>query len=190
MAQQALLKKTLPPDQAESLTIIAEEVDRLSSLTDRVREWLADPSGKPQLFNASEELRAIIERLSWDVKAEIPAGNVFIRMDPDLFASVITNLVRNAFESQVETAEKEAPEVLLRSHAKSLQIDICDRGKGLPTGDPEQIFDPFFTTKIKGSGVGLALSRQLVEAAGGTLQLRNRSSGGVRAVIRLPEERI
>lgn len=190
MAQQALLKKTLPPDQAESLAIIGEEVDRLSSLTDRVREWLADPSGKPQLFNASEMLETILERQFPDVKAEYSAGSAFIRMDPDLFASVITNLVRNAVESQEETAGKSAPEVLLSMHGKSLQIDICDRGKGLPTGDPDQIFDPFFTTKIKGSGVGLALSRQLVEAAGGTLKLVNRSSGGVRATIIFTGEKV
>lgn len=193
MAQQALLKKTLSPDQADNLIIIAEEVERLSALTDRVREWLADPSGNPRLFNPSEVLASILERqypnISVDTSAENSAENATIRMDPELFASVITNLVRNAVESQEGMAVSESPELFLRSHGKVVIIDICDRGKGLPEGDPEQIFDPFFTTKIKGSGVGLALSRQLVEAAGGTLELRNRSSGGVRATITLPEER-
>ena len=70
-----------------------------------------------------------------------------------------------------------------------MQIIIKDRGKGLPEGDIERLFDPFFTTKIKGSGVGLALSRQLIEAAGGSLKLENRDNGGVQAIIDLPGEK-
>jgi two-component system sensor histidine kinase HydH len=188
-AQQALLKRTLPDENAESLSIIAEEIDRLSALTDKVREWLADPAGNPLVFDAADELRSLMARQPWEILTDIPDSHFLVRMDPALFSSAVLNLVRNAVESLEETPGAAPPELILKSHGKHLQIIVKDRGKGLSEGDSERLFDPFFTTKTKGSGVGLALSRQLIEAAGGTLKLENRYDGGVQAIIDLPGEK-
>jgi len=66
-----------------------------------------------------------------------------------------------------------------------LELNIDDDGKGLP--DTSNLFVPFFTTKPNGSGIGLALSRQIAEAHGGMLTLDNRRPGpGCRAHLRLP----
>ena len=188
-AQQALLRKTLPPEYTGNLTVIADEVDRLSALTDRVREWLADPAGNPIVFDISEELHGILKRQPWDIKLDLPDPGPYVRMDPALFSSAVINLVRNAIESQEEKSDVSAPEVILASHGKIVRLIVQDRGKGLPEGNTEDLFNPFFTTKIKGSGVGLALARQFIEAADGTLRIENRSSGGVRTIMELPREK-
>ena len=189
-AQQALLKRILPPDQAANLSIIEEEVDRLSELTDRVREWLADPAGNPVVFNISSELQKILNRQPWELSSTLPHPGPMVKMDPDLFSSAIINLVRNAVESQEGIADAPPPKITLETHGKNIRIVILDRGKGLPPGNTEDLFNPFFTTKTKGSGVGLALSRQFIEAAGGSLKIENRNTGngeaGVRTVIELP----
>ena len=66
-----------------------------------------------------------------------------------------------------------------------VEVTVDDEGKGLP--DTSNLFVPFFTTKPNGSGIGLALSRQIAEAHGGTISLENRAPGpGCRATIRLP----
>ncbi|MCK5736437.1 MAG: HAMP domain-containing histidine kinase [Spirochaetaceae bacterium] len=192
-AQQALLKKILPPEQAVNLSIIGEEINRLTTLTDKVREWLADPAGKPAGFDISAELSNILERQPWEVRNHFPQPGPRIMMDPALFSSTLVNLIRNAVESQEGIPDIPPPEVTLNTHGKMIRIFIQDQGKGLPEGNPEDLFNPFFTTKIKGSGIGLALSRQFVEAAGGSLYIENRISNGsidgVRVIIELPREK-
>jgi two-component system sensor histidine kinase HydH len=192
-AQQALLKKMLPPEQTANLDIIGEEIDRLSALTDRVREWLADPAGKPVILDVSGILHEIIERQPWELKYTLPDSGMMIKMDPALFTSAMVNLIRNAVESQEHISGAPPPEIILDNHGRMVRIVIRDHGKGLPEGNTEDLFNPFFTTRIKGSGVGLALSRQFIEAAGGILKIENRSSEdsrtGVHVTVELPREK-
>lgn len=103
--------------------------------------------------------------------------------DPDQVQQAMINVLRNAIEASAGRGP-----VLLRwqrgrTHAR---IEITDCGEGLPPSD--NLFVPFFTTKAEGSGIGLVLSRQIIEAQHGTLDLRNRSDGvpGAVAVLELP----
>ena len=186
--QTALLKKTLGPEAAEGLEMVDGEVNRLSTLTERVREWLADPAGKPEMLNAADEITRLIARLPWDVNFVKPEDTMTVKMDRSLFATTMENLIRNAVESQVDIPEASPPAVMLESDAHRVRLTVQDSGDGLPEGEKERLFDPFFTTKTQGSGVGLALSKQAVEAAGGTLTLKNRKEGGALAIIILPRE--
>jgi signal transduction histidine kinase len=67
-----------------------------------------------------------------------------------------------------------------------LIAEIDDSGPGLGSRNPEELFQPFATTKAKGTGLGLPISRQIVERLGGTLDLSSRPEGGARCTLRLP----
>jgi signal transduction histidine kinase len=67
-----------------------------------------------------------------------------------------------------------------------LIAEIEDSGSGLGGRDPEELFQPFATTKAKGTGLGLPISRQIVERLGGTMDLADRPDGGARCTITLP----
>jgi signal transduction histidine kinase len=108
---------------------------------------------------------------------------VSVTADGDQLDQLLINLVRNAADAALETGG--AVEVGWRILAGVLEVIVEDEGPGLP--DPGNLFVPFFTTKATGSGIGLALSRQIAEAHGGALSLEPRKGRrGARACLRLP----
>ncbi|WP_226974986.1 HAMP domain-containing sensor histidine kinase [Xanthomonas sp. LMG 12462] len=127
-------------------------------------------------------LCARVQRLLDDARVQVEvAPSLHACADADQLEQVLINLLRNALE-----AGGSAP-VTLRTSADgaSVSIEVCDGGAGLPPSD--NLFVPFFTTKPGGSGIGLVLSRQILEAQGGSLSLEARTDAqGSVATLRLP----
>nr|WP_238345892.1 HAMP domain-containing sensor histidine kinase [Luteimonas saliphila] len=97
-----------------------------------------------------------------------PGEPAHVLADGDQIEQVLINLVRNALEADPHGVVA----LRWRSEGGQAWIEILDGGHGLPSSD--SLFVPFFTTKPGGSGIGLVLSRQIVEAQGGRLSLRPR----------------
>jgi two-component system, NtrC family, nitrogen regulation sensor histidine kinase NtrY len=106
-----------------------------------------------------------------------------VQADADQLDQVLINLLRNA----AEAAEPGTGEVTIRWRVERWQliVEVEDNGPGLAA--TANLFVPFFTTKPGGSGIGLVLSRQIIEAHGGTLTLTNRNGArGCIARVQLP----
>jgi two-component system, NtrC family, nitrogen regulation sensor histidine kinase NtrY len=112
-----------------------------------------------------------------------PGVDAVIDADLDQLQQLLINLIRNAVDASLETGGH--VRIGWSKNGHSLQVFVQDEGHGI--ANPSNLFVPFFTTKPNGSGIGLALSRQIAEAHGGTLSLANRNSGqGCEATLVLP----
>lgn len=101
---------------------------------------------------------------------------------------VVTNLLMNALHASESTvANENVIEIVSSSLPEGrMQVEVRDMGTGLPSGEEERVFDPLFSTKPGGMGMGLAISRAIMEGFGGTLTCRNNEGRGATFVLTLP----
>lgn len=106
------------------------------------------------------------------------------RFDPGQLEQAVLNLLKNAHESG---SKAEAVEVRLQRGAGAWRLEVLDRGCGMPEAALARALVPFYSTKRSGTGLGLALAREIVEAHDGRIALANREGGGLVVALTLPE---
>lgn len=183
MLQHSLGTGRLREEMLEAVGVIADRTEGLGRFLAQYSRLARLPPPRPRWVS----LAPLLGRVAGLDRAH----SIDVQVDPDLEACVdedqleqaLINLVKNALESQ---AGDPAPIVVnAQRSAGGLEITVTDSGPGI--ANPDNLFVPFFTTKPGGSGVGLALSRQIVEAHGGSLRLDNRSDArGAVATLEIP----
>ncbi|MBC7912157.1 MAG: PAS domain-containing protein [Pyrinomonadaceae bacterium] len=185
--RQLLLKEPAPTDWREDmqrgLTIISTRAEGLGRFMEAYARLARLPAPRLQAVN----LGALVERIA-GLEKRLPikltrGPELTVQADADQLEQLFINLLRNAVDAALETGG--GVRVGWNKNATHLDVWIEDEGHGLSnTGN---LFVPFFTTKPGGTGIGLVLSRQIAEAHGGTLTLKNRSEQtGCEARLRLP----
>jgi two-component system, NtrC family, nitrogen regulation sensor histidine kinase NtrY len=115
---------------------------------------------------------------------EMPEGSFTSRIDPAQIEQALLNLLKNAQESGSSAADIQ---LRLTRQPQWLRIEVQDRGQGMSEAVLQNALVPFYSTKRHGTGLGLALTREIVEAHGGRISLANRESGGLSVLLQLPD---
>jgi signal transduction histidine kinase len=173
---------------------IVKEVDRLTDITEEYLRFARLP--RPKLER--EDLRQIVASLITFLRGELDARGIRVELDapanlPPIAADehqlrqALLNLLRNAGEAMAGGGRLQlsmcAPS---DNHGKFVELKICDSGQGIAPEHLAKIFDPFFSTKEHGTGLGLALTQQIVVEHGGTIEVQSQPGQGTTFTVRLP----
>lgn len=184
-----LFLKMDPPDIAEVLAILADirkDDQRAGGVIDRMRALLK----RRHLEFESLEVAGLVGEVAGFILTDaavrhvtlgtsIPEGLPTVRGDRVQIQQVLLNLMINAMDALPEGAADEQSVVVQARYAGggSVEISVRDTGHGIPPEKAGKLFEPFFTTKPQGMGIGLAISRTIIEAHGGKLWAENNTGG-------------
>ena len=187
-----LLKKKMRIDDASNRIpeIIIEESSRLNHI---ITDFLnfAKPKA-PNRYSCRIEtviaknihfLSSQIENEGYAIQTRYDDNLPAIQADADMLYQAFLNILINAMQAMPNGG---TIDIAAKSDNRSLWIAFEDKGCGVPRESREKIWDPFFTTKDKGTGLGLGIVKNIIEAHEGQIHLENRSEGGTRVSIRLP----
>src|SRR5246127_562339 len=190
------LKRELPDvDEAiESTSRIVNDGTRATEIIDRLRSLYKKAPPQRELVDVNEIVREMLvllrgeaDRYSISVRTELAPDLPRITADRVQLQQVFMNLILNAIEAMKDTAGELTIKTEL-GQGGQLLISVSDTGMGLPDENTDQIFNAFFTTKSQGSGMGLTISRSIIESHGGRLWARANNGRGATFKFTLPAE--
>jgi two-component system, NtrC family, sensor kinase len=183
------------PDGASMLQDMRDAIQRAN----RVISELLEFSRPGELALKLEDFHAIVDRALSLVKLEVTRHHIDVvrqfgealpplPIDKNKMEQVLVNIFMNAIQTMPQGGTLTVRTLATQAgpgDCPTLTVEIDDTGPGIPDAYLTKVFDPFFTTKPVGQGTGLGLSvtRQIVQLHGGTIELRNRAEGGARVTI-------
>jgi len=179
-------------ERYDYVTIIKDEIDNLN---DYLTEFLEFTRSKPRnreyrkIENLIEDtlflLMPLIKKSSISLSKKYTGSGASSFIDANQMKRVFLNILLNSIESLSEGGRIEIKTELDSKESKMI-ISIKDNGCGIPEEDRENIFEPYFTTKKNGSGIGLALSKKIINQHEGTIEIMSFFGKETDVIIHLP----
>lgn len=187
---------TLGPAASEAhqlVRAIKREIERLSELSEEYLRVARRPAPDLERESLGDLVREVVEFVrpelakakvscAVDVEDALP----LVAFDEAQIRQALLNLIRNAREAMQPAGGELCLRVRASNGSGGVDLVVDDDGSGIGEEVREKVFDPFFTTKERGTGLGLAVTRQIVEAHGGTIACEPREPHGTRFFIHLP----
>ena len=190
--------KNKPPDWEEIRSIledIRKDDQRASRVIDQLRSLLKRRSLELKVLDLGELLHEVVALTESDVRAR--EVNLILNLPPKLppvygdrihLQQVLLNLILNGIEAMA-MIEKRERQLTIGAEIKKdghIEVMVSDCGTGIPPDKLKQLFEPFFTTKPEGMGMGLAISKTIIDAHGGTIGGENHARRGAVFKFTLP----
>ena len=187
-------------ERRRSLEIIDQEAKRLTALVDNVLNLGRAERGTVRLAPAAVELSPIVKEVV-DTFSQLPRARSMdfrTELEPRLIATVDSGAFRQILLNLLDNAAKYGPSsqritVGLAMFEENARLWVDDEGPGIPVRERQRIFEPFFRSathgdsRVSGSGIGLAVVRELSLLLGGTVRAEQAPGGGARIVVEFPD---
>jgi signal transduction histidine kinase len=173
----------------ELLSVMTSETHRIDRIVQQFLEYARPPRLAPEPVDLGALVDDVAGRArsraeSRGVRLEVEAGAPGTALvDPAQLRQALDNLVRNAVEA---TPEGGRVTLAARRESGGHAVEVRDTGRGIEPDHLPRIFDLYFTTKADGTGVGLAVTQQIVTAHGGTIEVDSRPGAGTTMTVHLP----
>ena len=183
--------------RGRDLGVLEEEILRLEQLTSSLLDFARPPERQVRTFDLRTIIDDVVDLVSGKaeqrairIECDLPDEPILIEADAGQMRQVLFNLLLNALEAIQEggSVSLEA-KVVHEDGAARLLVRVADTGPGLPRGLDKDIFAPFVSTKPTGLGLGLSVTRRIVEEHGGKITSRNRTEGGAEFSVTMPCKR-
>lgn len=182
--------KATPEQTQRTANTLIEQIDALSDIASSFSRYAKLPENHPVPLDLAELIGNVVnlydntENITFVYSYDKTKDHTY-NGDKTNLNSAVGNLVKNAVQA-IGTKPDGKIEVRLTSTEKAFTIAVKDNGKGIKDEDKSQIFLPNFTTKTGGSGVGLSLTYNIVQSAGGTISFESQENVGTEFIIELP----
>ena len=181
----------------EYLDILEKEIRISDKIVTDLLDFTRIKSVDLQAVSVSQLIDQTLERYpapaAVEVSLKIQDGLPDVFVDPSQITQVLGNLVSNAYQAMIPVPAREWPgsmsgklTVVAAAQGDMINIAVQDSGTGIAPGNMQKIFEPLFTTKTKGIGLGLAISKKLVEANGGKIEVQSKVGQGSTFTVWLP----
>lgn len=184
------LSGSADPTVRQSAPRLARAIARAVALAEAALRF--GKADEPQLVAEEVDVRAALEEAADEALSRHPdvvwtneAPPLRARADRDALHRILSNLIRNAAEAMQTSADKRV-HASAASHGRAIEIEIVDRGPGIPPGMRAKLFEPFASQRDNGLGLGLAIARELARAQGGDLAHVDSDGPGARFRVSVP----
>lgn len=177
---------------------ISSQADRAGEIIKRLRALVGKQAPVRRVADINDVIREVCSfvefearKVNVEIEQQLSLEILTTRIDVVQIEQVLLNLIRNALDALLEMPEDERSLVIHSQCNKGGQvlIQVLDSGPGIAEQDQAQLFEPFFTTKESGMGMGLVISRTIIEDHNGTISAKTRSEGGTCFSVLLPSDR-
>ena len=179
----------------EAAAKVQAEALRAGKVVERLRDFLSSGDQEASRMPLREVVSQVVAALADEARScEVSvivdgAPDISLRADRVQIEQVLLNLVRNGIEAAAKSGQRTRCVLIrMRQCGGAAQVEVEDNGPGVPPHIADRLFEPFTTGKPRGMGLGLLLSRQIVECHGGKLWWDRLDSGGTRFAFRIPGE--
>jgi two-component system, NtrC family, nitrogen regulation sensor histidine kinase NtrY len=169
---------------------LVEQIDTLSEIASEFSNFAKMPESNPENFNVVELVNSVVNLFKETPEAEviifsISSPEIIVRADKNQLLRVFNNLIKNSIQSMT-VDQKGSVEISIKKENNFVLIEVRDNGEGIPDDQKEKIFVPSFTTKTGGSGLGLPITKNIVNDAGGRIWFNSVQGSGTTFYVELP----